>query len=106
MKRHARRLPRTLAVITLVTLATGATAGTNLPEGYPDPACGERPEIPERPEKFETEEAIQEYNAKVDAYHASMERLIECVRAYVANANDDMKQIRKRAEDAIDSLNQ
>ena len=95
-----------LAAITLVTLGMGATAGTNLPEGYPDPACGERPEIPERPKEFETGEAIQEYNVKVDAYNASMERLIECVRAYVANANDDMKQIRKRAEDAIDSLNQ
>ena len=93
-----------LAVVTLVTLVAAAAAGTNLPEGYPDPACGERPEIPERPEKFETEEAIQEYNAKVDAYNASMARLIECVRAYVANANDDMKQIRKRAEEAIDRL--
>ena len=106
MNTHARRPPRTFAVITLVTLCTGVAAGTNLPEGYPDPACGERPEIPERPEKFETEEVIEEYNAKVDAYNASMERLIECVRGYVANANDDMKQIRKRAEEAIDSLNQ
>ena len=35
-----------------------------------------------------------------------MERLIECVREYVADANDDMKQIRKRAEEAIDSLTQ
>ena len=94
------------AVIALVTLGAGAAAGTNLPEGYPDPECGERPEIPERPEKFETEEAVQEYNAKVDAYNASMERLVECVRAYVANADDDLKQIRKRAEAAIDSLNQ
>ena len=94
------------AVIALVTLGAGAAAGTNLPEGYPDSGCGDRPEIPERPEKFETEEAIQEYNAKVDAYNASMERLVECVRAYVANANDDLEQIRKRAEEAINSLNQ
>ena len=100
------RIVRLLAPITLVAFAMYATAGSNLPDGYPDPACGERPEIPERPEKFETEEAIQEYNAKVDAYNASMERVIECVREYVANANDDMKQIRKRAEEAIDTLNQ
>ena len=101
-----RRTVRVLALTTLVAFGMCVAADSNLPDGYPDPACGERPEIPERPEKFETEEAIQEYNAKVDAYHASMERLIECVREYVANANDDMKQIRKRAEEAIDILNQ
>ena len=100
------RTVRLLALVTLVAFAMCATAGSNLPDGYPDPACGERPEIPERPEQFETEEVVQEYNAKVDAYHASMERLIECVREYVANANEDMKQIRKRAEEAIDTLNQ
>ena len=104
MNPSARRIPRNFAVIALVTLVSVAAAGTNLPEGYPAPECGNRPEVPERPEKFETEEAIREYNAKVDAYNQSMERLIECVRAYVANANDDMKQIRKRAEEAIDRL--
>ena len=106
MNIHVRRAPRLFAVITLAALGTGAVAGSNLPDGYPGPACGERPEVPERPEQFETEEAIAEFNAKVDAYHASMERLVECVRVYVANANDDMKQIRKRAQEAINSLNQ
>lgn len=95
-----------LAVITLATLVTGAAAGTNLPEGYPDPACGEPPEIPERPEKFETEEAIAEYNEKVDAYNASMERLVECVREYVTNATADIEQIRMRSREAVDRLNQ
>ena len=95
-----------LAVITLATLVPGAAAGTNLPEGYPDPACGERPEVPERPEKFETEEAIAEYNEKVDAYNASMERLVECVREYVTNATADIEQIRMRSREAVDRLNQ
>ena len=106
MNTRTRRMARTLAFIALGTLGTGAAAGSNLAEGYPEPACGERPQVPERPEKFDTEEAIVEYNAKVDAYNASMERLVECVREYVANANDDMKQIRKRAEEAIRSLSQ
>ena len=95
-----------LAVITLLALGTGAAAGSNLPEGYPDPACGERPEVPERPEKFETEEAIAEYNAKVEAYNASMERLVACVREYVTNATADIEQIRRRSREAIDRLNQ
>ena len=106
MNRHARQQSRMLAVVALLVLGTGAAAGTNLPEGYPDPACGERPEVPERPEKFETEEAIAEYNAKVEAYNASMERLIECVRTYVVNANADIEQIRKQSREAIDRLNQ
>ena len=48
MNRYARRLPRFLAIIALVALvalARGAAAGTNLPEGYPDSECGERPEV-------------------------------------------------------------
>ena len=102
----ARSHTRLLAAIMLAAFATGATAGSNLVEGYPGPACGERPEVPEHPEKFETEEAIAEYNAKVDAYNASMERLVECVREYVTNAASDIEQIRKRSRVAIDSLNQ
>ena len=60
--------------------------------------------MPERPEKFETEEAIAEYNAKVDAYNASMEQLVDCVNAYVANAAVDIDRIRERAREAIDGL--
>ena len=58
------------------------------------------------PEKFETEEAIAEYNAKVDAYNAGMERLVECVHEYVRNAAEDIEQIRRRSQEAIDRLNQ
>ena len=105
MNTRTRRMARTLAFIALGALGTGAAAGSNLADGYPEPACGERPEVPERPEKFETEEAIVEYNAKVDAYNVAMERLVECVHAYVANAKEDMEQVRKRAEEAIRSLN-
>ena len=104
MNTRTRRMARALAFIALGTLGTGAAAGSNLAEGYPGPACGERPEVPERPEKFETEEAIVEYNAKVDAYNASMERLVDCVNAYVANAAADIDRIRERAREAIDGL--
>lgn len=93
------------ALIALIALGTGAAAGSNLSAGYPGPACGERPEVPERPEKFETEAAIAEYNAKVGAYNASMERLVECVREYVTNAAADIEQIRRRSREAIDRLN-
>ena len=106
MNTRTGRMARTLAFIALGTLGTGAAAGSNLADGYPRPACGERPEVPERAEKFETEEAIVEYNAKVDAYNASMDRLVECVNTYVANAAADIDRIRERAREAIDGLSQ
>ena len=106
MNRPARRTLRLLAIATFAVFGMGAVADTNLPGGYPDPACGERPEVPERPETFETEEAIAEYNAKVDAYNASMEQLVECVREYVTNAAADIERIRKQSREAIDRLNQ
>lgn len=106
MNGPVRRAPRLLAGIALATLCTGAAAGSNLPDGYPEHACGERPQIPERPEKFETEEALAEYNKRVDAYNASMERLFACVREYVANAAADIERIRTRSREAIDRLEQ
>ena len=106
MNRHVRRVPRLLAGIALATLCTGVAAGSNLPDGYPDHACGERPRVPERPEKFETEEAIAEYNQRVDAYNASMERLVACVREYLDNAAADIERIRARSREAIDRLEQ
>ena len=106
MNAHVKRVPRLLAGVALAALCTGAPAGSNLPDGYPEHACGERPQVPERPEKFETEEAIAEYNEKVDAYNASIERLFACVREYVANAAADIEQIRTRSREAIDGLEQ
>ena len=108
MNTSARRIPRLVALVALVALATlgaGATAGSNLPESYPGPECGAVSEVPERPEKFETEEAIAEYNGKVDAYNASIEQLLECVREYVTNAASDIEEIQRRSREAIDELN-
>ena len=105
MSTHARRIPRLVAVAALFAFGAGATAGSNLPEGYPGPECAEVPEVPERPEKFETEEAIAEYNAKAEAYNASIERLFECVREYVTNAASDIEEIERRSREAIDGLN-
>ena len=107
MSRDTSRLTRAVMATLIAAISTSVTAGSNLPGGvYPDAVCGERPEVPERPEKFETEEAIAEYNAKVDAYNAGMERLVECVREYVRNAAEDIEQIRRRSQEAIDRLNQ
>ena len=116
----------TLAAVTLaaasVLVTTGASAGSNLPDGYPAPACGERPQAPERPqpperpEQLETDEAraeynarvteynekAQAYNAEVGAYNASMGRFAACLNEYVANAAADIRLIRKLSREAVD----
>ena len=102
-RRTARAL---LAALAFAVPGASAAAGSNLPGGgYPAPACGERPQIPERPEKFETERAIVEYNVQVETYNASMERFVACVREYVTNADADVRRIRKLVREAIDRAN-
>ena len=105
MNIHTRQVTGVLMAIVVLTLSMNSAAGSNLTDGYPDPACGERPEVPERPERFETEEAIAEYNAKIETYNASIERLVACVHEYVTNATADIEQIRRRSREAIDRLN-
>lgn len=103
MVRTARAL---LAVLAFAVPGASASAGSNLPgDGYPAPACGERPEVPDRPGAFETEQAIAEYNAEVEAYNASMERFAACMERYVANAKADLRRIRKMAGEAIERVN-
>ena len=103
MGRIARAL---LAVLAFVGPGAGASAGSNLPgDGYPAPACGEKPEIPERPETFETEQAIAGYNVKVETYNAAMERFVACMELYIANADADLRRIRKMARDAVERVN-
>ena len=103
MVRTARVL---LAVLAFAVPGASASAGSNLPgDGYPAPACGERPEVPDRPETFETEQAIAEYNVKVEIYNASMERFVACVREYITNAEADVRRIRELTREAIDRVN-
>ena len=103
MVRTARAL---LAVLAFAVPGASASAGSNLPgDGYPAPACGERPEVPYRPEAFETEQAIAEYNVKVEVYNASMERFAACVQEYITNADADLRRIRKMAREAIERVN-
>ena len=103
MVRTARAL---LAVLAFAVPGASTSAGSNFPgDGYPAPACGERPEIPDRPEKFETERAIAEYNVKVDIYNASMERFAACVQEYITNADADLRRIRELVREASDRVN-
>lgn len=125
--RSARGTALAAAVLAIVGAlpATGASAGSNLPEaGYPAPACAQRPQAPEppqppeRPQRPETDEARAGYNAKVtayneragaynaevDAYHASMERFVACLNEYISNAAEDIRLIRRLSREAAERM--
>ena len=81
-----------------------ALSGSNLGQGYPAHQCGERPEQPQRPEKFRSRAELDAYNQKVDAYNAVMERYVSCLQSYVDNAASDIRAIRERIETALEAV--
>ncbi|MDX1514454.1 MAG: hypothetical protein R3174_12010 [Gammaproteobacteria bacterium] len=91
--------------LSLAFAAPGAVhAGSNLDQGaYPDPQCGERPVPPERPERFRFRAELDQYNARVAAFNAAEERYVRCLQAYIDNAADDIKLIRRKIELAVES---
>lgn len=82
-----------------------ALAGSNFPQDYPAHQCGERPEPPERPEKFGNRSELDDYNEKVDAYNTAMERYVGCLQRYVDNAASDIRAIRDKIDAALEAVN-
>lgn len=85
--------------------AMPALAGSNLTRGYPAHQCGEKPEQPQRPEKFRDRAKLDAYNEKVSAYNDAMERYVECLQSYVNNAAADIRAIREKIEAAMQEVN-
>jgi hypothetical protein len=87
-------------------LAAPATQSNLGPDGYPRPACAQRPVPPQRPEQFRTEEALGRYNEAVAAYNGAMEPWIDCIQAYVDRAAADIERIKLRMREAIREANE
>lgn len=81
-----------------------ALAGSNLAGDYPAHQCGQRPEQPQRPEKFRDRDELEAYNEKVYAYNAAMEKHVECLQSYVDNAASDIRAIREKIEAALEAV--
>ena len=101
---NSRPTPAAFAgAVALMLAASGAPAGGALgPNGYPEPDCGPRPVAPERPEKFQTEAALNGFNDSVERYNSAMEAWIGCLQGYVDGAATDIKTIQARIRQALD----
>ncbi len=81
-----------------------ALAGSNLEQDYPIHQCGDKPEPPQRPEKFRYRAELDAYNEKVHAYNALMEQYVVCLQSYVDNAASDIRAIRDKIEAVLESV--
>ena len=78
---------------------------SNLSADYPAHACGDRvPLPPVRPKLFKIEAALVDYNAKVEEYNQTVERLVNCIQNYVDNAASDIEHINALSKKAITFL--
>ena len=81
-------------------------AGSNFEGGsYPAPDCGEQPTLPTRPEAFEVEADVVEYNQEVEQYNALMEAYVGCVQRYVDNAAQDIRTIKAKSKAVVEPAN-
>jgi hypothetical protein len=97
-----------IAVVAVAPLTAQAfvIGGSNLPMfGYPAPACTKPMSKPIKPYEFSDEGAVDEYNSEVDEYNSRLSTYTSCIREYVDNANNDIKRIREKAQEAIDEAN-
>ncbi|HEV2563395.1 MAG TPA: hypothetical protein VGT78_14760 [Rhizomicrobium sp.] len=80
--------------------------GSNLPLfGYPDHQCTKPYDKPVKPYEFHDQDEINLYNSEVDEYNSQLERFTACIREYLENANNDIKRIQEKAQDAVDEAN-
>jgi len=83
-----------------------AAAGSNFPalKDYPAAACTKPAPLPKKPVTTIATE-IQRYNVLIANYNKAGKTYVECVNAYVANANGDMDIIRQKSRAATDEAN-
>ena len=81
-------------------------AGTNFPalKDYPAAACTKPAPLPKKPITTIAAE-IERYNVLIGNYNKVGKVYVECVNAYVGNANRDMDIIRQKSRAATDEAN-
>lgn len=72
--------------------------------GYSDHECTP-PSKPYKPYSFSSQYQIDAYNAEVEQYNSKMRRYRDCIIEYVENAENDIKRVVEKANEAIDQLN-
>ena len=70
---------------------------------YPSQDCI-KPDKPVEPYSFDIQWEIDAYNSEVEICNMELEQYINCIGEYVENANDDMQEIKRKAQEAIDDI--
>jgi hypothetical protein len=104
LRRYMTRPVWVTALLSAWLFSFPAVAGSNLDQDYPAHQCGEKPEPPQRPDKFRYRAELDAYNEKVHAYNALMEQYVICLRSYVDNAASDIRAIRDGIEAALEAV--
>ncbi|MCF7821988.1 MAG: hypothetical protein K9M17_06060 [Mariprofundaceae bacterium] len=76
--------------------------GSNLGfSGYPSHDCI-KPTKPIKPYSFDSQWEVDSYNSEVDLYNSQLQQYLSCIDEYIENANNDIKRIKEKAQEAID----
>jgi len=79
--------------------------GSNLSfTGYPPHSCM-KPTKPYKPYSFNSQWEIDSYNNEVEFYNSALQQYLSCIDEYIENANNDIKRIKEKAQEAIDETN-
>ena len=79
--------------------------GSNLSfTGYPSHDCM-KPTKPYKPYSFNSQWEVDSYNSEVESYNFELQQYLSCIDEYVENANNDIKRIKEKAQEAIDEAN-
>jgi len=73
--------------------------------GYPSHTCSPPYSKPVKPYSFTDQWQIDQYNSEVEDYNYEMQSFRDCIRSYVDNAKNDIKRIKKKANEAINEAN-
>lgn len=96
-----------LLLLMTMPISVGAYiyGGSNLGySGYPPHDCN-KPIKPSKPYSFNSQWEIDSYNSEVESYNSQLQYYISCVEEYTDNANNDMKRIQEKVQEAIDEAN-
>lgn len=69
--------------------------------GYPSHSCF-KPTKPFKPYSLDSQWEVDIYNIEVDFYNSQLQQYSSCIDVYIESANNDIKRIKEKAQEAID----
>lgn len=95
---------KNILILVFITSYVNAAVfgGSNLGfSGYNDHSCS-KPMKPYKPYSFNSQWEIDNYNMEVENYNYQWRSYISCIEEYLENANNDIKRIQEKQQEAID----